>query len=106
MKDNINPSHYKTDENFKKFFEVITKKQSCDLIDLSQLFQLNGCIFNVFKYLFRAGKKDGEATLKDLAKAIDYINRQVMYENATQEEKEQYVKKLESFTEQARKTLL
>lgn len=106
MKDNITPSHYQTEENFKKFLEVITKKQSCDLIDLSQLFQLNGCIFNVFKYLFRAGKKDGEATLKDLAKAIDYINRQAMYENATQEEKEQYVKKLESFTQQARKTLL
>ena len=106
MKDNINPSHYKTEENFEKFLEVITKKQSCDLIDLSQLFQLNGCIFNVFKYLVRAGKKDGEATLKDFSKAIDYINRQAMYENATQEEKEQYVKKLESFTEQAKTTLL
>ena len=106
MKDNINPLHYKTEENFKKFLEVVTKKQSCDLIDLSQLFQLNGCIFNVFKYLFRAGKKDGEETLKDFSKAIDYINRQAMYENATEEEKERYVKKLESFTEQARKTLL
>ena len=106
MKDNINPSHYKTEEHFNKFLEIITKKQSCDLIDLSQLFQLNGCIFNVFKYLFRAGKKDGEDTLKDFSKAIDYTNRQAMYENATQEEKEQYVKKLESFTEQARKTLL
>jgi len=100
------PKHYNTDANFGKFLEVITKKKSCDLIDLSQLFQLNGCIFNVFKYLFRAGKKDGEATLKDLAKAIDYINRQAMYENATQEEKERYVKKLESFTERARTTLL
>ena len=106
MKDNINPSHYKTEENFEKFLEVITKKQSCDLIDLSQLFQLNGCIFNVFKYLVRAGKKDGEATLKDLSKAIDYINRQAMYENATQEERGRYIKKLESFAEQAKKVFL
>ena len=38
---------------------------------------LNFNIGNVVKYITRAGKKQGEDPIKDLKKAIDYINFEI-----------------------------
>lgn len=55
-----NPQHYKSD----KGIEVI------DLID-----ELDFCTGNVIKYVYRAGKKQGESTKDDLLKAKYYLER-------------------------------
>ena len=44
------PNHYKTD--------------SIDVIDFCKIYDLNFNLGNVCKYISRAGKKDGESTLK------------------------------------------
>ena len=46
-------------------------------IDLINAQNLNFNLGNVVKYVCRAGKKDGETTIKDLNKAIDYINFEI-----------------------------
>ena len=46
-------------------------------IDLINAQDLNFNLGNVVKYVCRAGKKDGETTIKDLNKAIDYINFEI-----------------------------
>lgn len=57
------PNHYhSTSTNF-------------DVIDLCQSYDLDFCSGNVVKYIVRAGKKEGESTIKDLLKAQDYLNR-------------------------------
>jgi hypothetical protein len=38
---------------------------------------MNFCLGNAVKYLWRAGLKDGEDELKDLKKAVWYINREM-----------------------------
>ena len=59
------PNHYKTD--------------SIDVIDFCKIYDLNFNLGNVCKYISRAGKKDGESTLKDLKKALDYLQREIKY---------------------------
>lgn len=59
------PNHYKTD--------------SIDVIDFCKIYNLNFNLGNVCKYISRAGKKDGESTLKDLKKALDYLQREIKY---------------------------
>lgn len=54
------PKHYQLPNGFQ-------------LIDL--LVNMDFCSGNVIKYLVRAGKKDGETRLKDLRKALDYLQR-------------------------------
>ena len=46
-------------------------------IDLINAQNLNFNLGNVVKYVCRAGKKQGETTLKDLEKAKDYINYEI-----------------------------
>lgn len=46
-------------------------------IDLINAQDLNFNLGNVIKYVCRAGKKDGETTIKDLNKAIDYLNFEI-----------------------------
>ena len=46
-------------------------------IDLINAQNLNFNLGNVVKYVCRAGKKDGETTIKDLNKAIDYLNFEI-----------------------------
>ena len=46
-------------------------------IDLINAKNLNFNLGNVVKYVCRAGKKDGETIIKDLNKAIDYINFEI-----------------------------
>lgn len=46
-------------------------------IDYINSNNLNFNLGNVVKYVTRAGKKQGEDTIKDLKKAIDYINFEI-----------------------------
>lgn len=48
-----------------------------DLIDVALDYNLNFFRFNVLKYICRAGKKEDE--IKDLEKAIDYLERELQH---------------------------
>tara|TARA_R100000951_G_C2550122_1_gene152191 strand:+ start:394 stop:603 length:210 start_codon:yes stop_codon:yes gene_type:complete len=58
------PKHYQNGENY-------------DVIDIVKHYDLNFNLGNVLKYVCRAGKK--EDIIKDLKKAIDYLEREVDY---------------------------
>ena len=60
--DGMHNSHY------------IGKVQPIDLIEAHDMNFNRG---NVIKYTTRAGKKDGEPELKDLEKALYYLNREI-----------------------------
>ena len=66
--------HYKNDSNI-------------DVIDLCKLYKLNFNKGNVLKYVCRSGKKryDGlnpiQSEIKDLKKAIDYLEREINFLN-------------------------
>ena len=62
------PQHYQTGKIY-------------DLIDVIQDYKLNFNRGNVLKYVCRAGKKEDE--VKDLEKAIDYLQRELKYVKAT-----------------------
>tara|TARA_R110001606_G_scaffold215487_1_gene363338 strand:+ start:269 stop:484 length:216 start_codon:yes stop_codon:yes gene_type:complete len=64
------PQHYQTGKIY-------------DLIDVIQDYKLNFNRGNVLKYVCRAGKKEDE--VKDLEKAIDYLQRELKYVKATVE---------------------
>lgn len=46
-------------------------------IDLIEAHKLNFNRGNVIKYVSRAGKKEGESELKDLEKAMYYLEREI-----------------------------
>jgi translation initiation factor 2B subunit (eIF-2B alpha/beta/delta family) len=46
-------------------------------IKIIDYYELNFSLGNVIKYVLRAGKKDGESKLKDLTKALDYIQHEI-----------------------------
>ena len=48
-----------------------------DVIDICKSYNLNFNKGNVLKYICRSGKKDDE--IKDLKKALNYINREIEY---------------------------
>ena len=48
-----------------------------DIIDFCKDYDLNFNRGNVTKYIARAGKKDDE--LRDLLKALDYLNREIEF---------------------------
>lgn len=52
-------------------------KKEYDLIDVALDYNLNFFRFNVLKYICRAGKKEDE--IKDLEKAIDYLERELQH---------------------------
>jgi hypothetical protein len=60
----ITPLHYKNGKQY-------------DLIDVAIDYDLNFFRFNVLKYICRAGKKDDE--LRDMRKALDYLEREIAY---------------------------
>jgi hypothetical protein len=62
-----NPSHYGGKDNT---YEVI---KVCEAWGLDK----DAYLFNVVKYVARAGKKDAAKELEDLKKAIFYLNRKV-----------------------------
>lgn len=59
--------------------EHYVSKSGKDVIDWLEDFGLmnNAYIFNVFKYLARAGKKNGNSELQDVLKAKEYIERYI-----------------------------
>lgn len=61
---NNKPTHYQTENNI-------------DIIDFCKMYNLNFNRGNVIKYVARAGKKDDE--IKDLEKALDFIQREIKY---------------------------
>lgn len=50
-----------------------------DIYDIAHAWNLPPCLFNALKYILRAGKKEGEPKGKDLAKAIESIQRELGY---------------------------
>lgn len=79
--------NYKTSDIIKELEEqqpFITNKTTpphyqgtIQPIDLINAQNLNFNLGNVVKYVCRAGKKDGETTIKDFNKAIDYLNFEI-----------------------------
>ena len=69
---------YKKMSNIPKHYENGLKH---DLIDVIASYDLNFNRGNVLKYVCRAGKKEDE--VKDLEKAIDYLQRELKYVKAT-----------------------
>ena len=74
--------HFDTVEfTFKPIYEPTTTpphyQGTIQPIDLINAQNLNFNLGNVVKYVCRAGKKDGETTIKDLNKAIDYLNFEI-----------------------------
>lgn len=68
MKDNINhPEHYGGSDNQ---YEVI---KVCEAWELDR----DAYLFNVVKYVARAGKKDKTKELEDLKKALWYLDRKI-----------------------------
>jgi hypothetical protein len=66
MSDKTNPSHY-------------DGANGARLIDIT-----SQCCFasgNAIKYIFRAGKKDGESRMDDLLKAKWYLDRMIDWES-------------------------
>lgn len=49
-----------------------------DVIDIANAFQLSYATGNAVKYLLRAGKKPGESAAKDLTKALEVVQRELM----------------------------
>jgi hypothetical protein len=48
-----------------------------EAIKVIQAHDLNFCLGNAIKYVLRAGKKDSETQLKDLQKAIEYLQFEI-----------------------------
>lgn len=46
-------------------------------IKIIDYYDLNFSLGNVIKYILRAGNKPGEAKLKDLRKAYDYLHHEI-----------------------------
>ena len=63
--------HYETNKGF-------------DVIDIAKAYELNFNRGNIVKYVCRAGKKDNE--IKDLEKALDYLNKEIQYLRKEQRE--------------------
>lgn len=81
-----------SEEQFKK--DVIRPERYVgatgkDLIDLCPDLNIDfahAAKFNVFKYLIRAGKKEGSTALKDYVKADVYLRRLIEYEKKRTEQ--------------------
>lgn len=58
------PEHYQNGKDY-------------DLIDVIKDYDLSFNLGNVIKYVCRAGKKENE--IKDLEKAVDYLEREIYY---------------------------
>jgi hypothetical protein len=61
----MKPDHYQTN--------------SIDVIDVCKILDLNFNKGNILKYISRAGKKQNETELKDLNKALDYLQREIKH---------------------------
>lgn len=81
-----------TDEQLKKDTirpERYVGASGKDLIDLCPDLNIDfsqAAKFNIFKYLMRAGKKDGTTALKDYVKADVYLRRLIEWEKKRQDD--------------------
>lgn len=50
-----------------------------DVIDVSQAFGLTPSMHLALKYMVRAGRKQGESVAKDLNKALECVQRELMH---------------------------
>lgn len=57
--------------------EYYQNSKDYDLIDVIKDYDLSFNLGNVIKYVCRAGKKENE--IKDLEKAVDYLEREIYY---------------------------
>mgnify|MGYP001383642885 CR=1 FL=1 len=48
-----------------------------EAIKVIQAHDLNFCLGNAIKYVLRAGKKDSDTRIKDLQKAIEYLQFEI-----------------------------
>lgn len=86
-----------TNEEIKKDIEK-PSRYTVNGVDLIDLFPQMGfdfsqaAIFNIMKYLMRAGKKEGNTALKDYMKAAVYLKRLIEYER----KKEQIIEEQQS----------
>ena len=58
------------------------KANGIEAIDVIEAFGLSFTLGNCVKYVLRAGKKDSETRLKDLRKALDYLQHEIEIEEA------------------------
>ena len=65
LPEDEHPSYYGGSDNPYEAIKVINAHD------------LNFCLGNSLKYILRAGKKDSETRLKDLQKAIDYLQFEI-----------------------------
>lgn len=80
------PGQFKPFELGKKFvppyYRVIQPNPNvgpdADILDLASAFDLNYARGNVIKYVIRAGRKEGEPASKDLSKALEVLQRELM----------------------------
>jgi len=56
------------------------EKTDYEPIKIINHYNLNFNLGNVIKYTLRAGKKEGNPTIDDLKKAIDYLNYEIQYQ--------------------------
>ena len=90
MTDNVNhPSHYK-----------IAGRKECieEIADYGQTVLSIFCLTNAYKYLYRAGLKDGNTKEQDLAKAewyLKYYETQVQFWNIRADAYRDYIYPLE-----------
>ena len=56
-----------------------TKEDPYEALKVIYTWGLDFCLGNAVKYICRAGKKPGEDEVKDLEKAVDYLQRKVKF---------------------------
>jgi hypothetical protein len=69
------PSHYGGEDNVYEAIKVI------------EAWDLGFCLANVIKYISRNGKKSGESDIKDLKKALWYLDREITNRKKNNEDK-------------------
>lgn len=76
MENNISKTAITQEVNHPKHY---ASKSGKDIIDWCEDFGLmgNAYVFNIFKYLARAGRKAGNSELQDALKAKVYIERYI-----------------------------
>lgn len=66
------------DEIVPNYYEFEMYGEEFDVTDVIQATGLSFCLGNVLKYIVRAGRKPGEGALKDLKKAKEYLLREMI----------------------------
>jgi hypothetical protein len=62
-----------------KHYGIVKDNVYIDPIMLAQELEMSFDVGSVLKYIWRAGKKDGETEIKDLKKAAEFLDRRVKF---------------------------